>query len=83
MNVRKRVGGRGMPRGRLGANAAWIGLAVMTHNVLPALKRLALEKRLAMRPKQMRFQQKRVQAVCRAWHPPAGHASYAASLTVE
>jgi hypothetical protein len=65
-------------------NAAWLRLAVMTHNVLTALKRLALpEKWLTARPKRMRFQQKRIQAVCRAWHPPAGHASFAASLTVE
>jgi hypothetical protein len=36
----------------------------MTHNVLTALKRLVLpEKWLTTRPKQMRFQQKRVQAV--------------------
>ena len=33
------------------------------------LKRLALpEKWLNARPKRMQFQQKRVQAVCRAWH---------------
>ena len=64
-----------------GHNAAWLRLAVMTLNVRTALKRLALtEKWLTARPKRMRFQQKRVQAACRAWHPPAGHASYAASL---
>jgi Transposase DDE domain group 1 len=46
-----------MPCGRLGANAAWLRLAVMTHNVLTALKRLALpEKWLTARPKRMRFQ---------------------------
>jgi hypothetical protein len=46
-----------MPCGRLGANAAWLRLAVMTHNVLTALKRLALpEKWLTARPKKMRFQ---------------------------
>jgi len=46
-----------MPCGRLGANAAWLRLAVMTHNVLTALKRLALpEKWLMARPKRMRFQ---------------------------
>jgi hypothetical protein len=46
-----------MPCGRLGANAAWFRLAVMTHNVLTALKRLALpEKWLTARPKRMRFQ---------------------------
>jgi hypothetical protein len=46
-----------MPCGRLGANAAWLRLAVMTHNVLTALKRLALPERwLTARPKRMRFQ---------------------------
>src|ERR1039458_7423861 len=46
-----------MPCGRLGANAAWFRLAVMTHNVLTALKRLALpEKWLTTRPKRLRFQ---------------------------
>ena len=46
-----------MPCGRFGANAAWLRLAAMTHNVLTALKRLALpEKWLTARPKRMRFQ---------------------------
>lgn len=46
-----------MPCGRFGANAGWLRLAVMTHNVLTALKRLALpEKWLTARPKRMRFQ---------------------------
>lgn len=46
-----------MPCGRLGANAAWLRLAVMTHNVLTALKRLALpEQWMTARPKRMRFQ---------------------------
>src|SRR4029077_13214872 len=41
-----------MPCGRLGANAAWLRLAVMTHNVLTALKRLALPAEwLTARPK--------------------------------
>ena len=45
------------PCGRLGANPAWLRLAVMTHNVLTALKRLALpEKWLTARPKRLRFQ---------------------------
>jgi len=30
-----------MPCGRFGANAAWLRLAVLTHNLLTALKRLA------------------------------------------
>jgi hypothetical protein len=46
-----------MPCGRFGANAAWLRLAVMTHNVLTALKRLAMPKKwLTARPKRMRFQ---------------------------
>jgi hypothetical protein len=46
-----------MPCGRWGANAAWLRLAVMTHNVLTALKRLALpEPWLRAHPKRMRFQ---------------------------
>ena len=46
-----------MPCGRFGANAAWLRLAVITHNVLTALKRLALpEKWLTARPKRMRYQ---------------------------
>jgi len=46
-----------MPCGRFGANAAWLRLAVMTHNVLTALKRLALpESWLQVRPKRLRFQ---------------------------
>jgi len=46
-----------MPCGRFGANAAWLRLAVMTHNVLTALKRLALpEQWLTARPKRLRFQ---------------------------
>jgi hypothetical protein len=46
-----------MPCGRWGANAAWLRLAVMTHNLLTALKRLALpEPWLRAHPKRMRFQ---------------------------
>jgi len=46
-----------MPCGRFGANAAWLRFAVMTHNVLTALKRLAMpEKWLTARPKRLRFQ---------------------------
>lgn len=45
-----------MPCGRLGANAAWLRLSAMTHNVLTALKRLALnEQWLRARPKRLRF----------------------------
>ena len=46
-----------MPCGRFGANAAWLRLAVITHNVLTALKRIALpESWLRARPKRIRFQ---------------------------
>jgi hypothetical protein len=46
-----------MPCGRFGANAAWLRLAVLTHNVLTALKRIALpEPWLRARPKRLRFQ---------------------------
>ncbi len=46
-----------MPCGRFGANAAWLRLAAMTHNVLTALKRIALpEPWLTARPKRLRFQ---------------------------
>ena len=46
-----------MPCGRFGANAAWLRLAVLTHNVLTALKRVALsEEWLQARPKRLRFQ---------------------------
>jgi len=45
-----------MPCGRFGANAAWLRLAVMTHNVLTALKRIALKPEwLRARPKRLRF----------------------------
>lgn len=45
-----------MPCGRFGANAAWLRVAVLTHNVLVALKRLALPPELlAARPKRLRF----------------------------
>jgi DDE family transposase len=55
--LKNELGAGVMPCGRLGANAAWLRLAVMTHNVLTALKRLALpEKWLTARPKRMRFQ---------------------------
>lgn len=45
-----------LPCGRFGANAAWLRLAVLTHNVLTALKRLALPAELLpARPKRLRF----------------------------
>ena len=45
-----------MPCGRFGANAAWLRLAVLTYNLLSALKRLALPAELLnARPKRLRF----------------------------
>jgi Transposase DDE domain group 1 len=45
-----------MPCARFGAYAAWLRLAVLTHNVLSALKRLAMPPELlAARPKRLRF----------------------------
>lgn len=46
-----------MPCSRFGANAAWLRLAVITHNVLTGLKRVALKPDyLRARPKRLRFQ---------------------------
>ena len=45
-----------MPSKYFGTNAAWLRLAVIAHNVLTALKRLALPAELlAARPKRLRF----------------------------
>jgi hypothetical protein len=45
-----------MPCGRFGANAAWLRLAVISHNLITALKRLALPPDLlSARPKRLRF----------------------------
>ena len=45
-----------LPCGRCGANAAWLRLAILTCNVLTALKRLALPAELLQaRPKRLRF----------------------------
>jgi len=45
-----------MPCARFGANAAWLRLAVITHNVLTGLKRIALKPEyLRARPKRLRF----------------------------
>jgi hypothetical protein len=49
-------GGGVLPSKYFGANAAWLRLAVIAHNVLQALKRLALPAELLMaRPKRLRF----------------------------
>ena len=45
-----------LPCGRFGANPAWLRLAVLTHNLITALKRMALpEEYRAARPKRLRF----------------------------
>lgn len=45
-----------MPCGRFGANAAWLPMALLTHNVLTVLKRIALKPEwLNARPKRLRF----------------------------
>jgi hypothetical protein len=54
--VKNELGGGVLPSKYFGANAAWLRLAVMAHNVLTALKRLALPAELATaRPKRLRF----------------------------
>jgi hypothetical protein len=55
--VRNELAGGVMPCARFGANAAWLRLALLTHNVLTALKRIGLpEPWLRARPKWLRFQ---------------------------
>lgn len=54
--VKNELAGGVMPCGRFGANAAWLRLAVISHNVMTALKRLALPPELlSARPKRLRF----------------------------
>ena len=54
--LKNELAGGVMPCGRFGANAAWMRLALMTHNVLTALKRIGLpESWLHARPKRLRF----------------------------
>lgn len=54
--IKNELAGGVMPCGRFGANAAWLRLAVLTHNLLTALKRLALPPELlTARPKRLRF----------------------------
>jgi hypothetical protein len=48
--IKNELAGGVMPCGRFGANAAWLRLAVLTYNVLTALKRLALPPRTDRRP---------------------------------
>jgi hypothetical protein len=54
--IKNQLAGGTMPSKYFGANAAWLRLAVLTFNVLTALKRLALPPELlAARPKRLRF----------------------------
>jgi Transposase DDE domain group 1 len=54
--VKNELAGGVMPSKYFGANAAWLRLAVITHNVLTALKRIALPAELLRaRPKRLRF----------------------------
>ena len=54
--IKNDLGGGVLPSKYFGANAAWLRLAVIAHNVLVALKRLALPPELlAARPKRLRF----------------------------
>ncbi len=54
--IKNELGAGVMPCGRFGANGAWLRMAVITHNVLTALKRLALPPELlTARPKRLRF----------------------------
>jgi hypothetical protein len=54
--VKNELGGGVLPSKYFGANAAWLRLAVISHNVLTALKRLALPPELlTARPKRLRF----------------------------
>jgi hypothetical protein len=54
--VKNELGGGVLPSKYFGANAAWLRLAVIAHNVLTVLKRLALPAEFATaRPKRLRF----------------------------
>jgi hypothetical protein len=54
--VKNELAGGVLPSKDFGANAAWLRLAVIAHNVLTALKRLALPAELLRaRPKRLRF----------------------------
>jgi hypothetical protein len=54
--IKNELAGGVMPCGRFGANAAWRRLAVLTYNVLTALKRLALPPELlTARPKRLDY----------------------------
>ena len=54
--IKNELAGGVLPCGRYGANAAWFRLAVITYNVLAAMKRLVLPPELLRaRPKRLRF----------------------------
>jgi hypothetical protein len=54
--LKNELGGAVLPSYRFGANAAWWHLVVLTHNLLAALKHLALpEDWAALRPRRLRF----------------------------
>jgi hypothetical protein len=54
--IKNDLGGGVLPSKYFGAHAAWLRLAVIAHNVLQALKRLALPAELlTARPKRLRF----------------------------
>lgn len=54
--VKNELAGGVLPCKYFGANAAWLRLALLAHNVLTALKRLALPaEMLSARPKRLRF----------------------------
>jgi hypothetical protein len=54
--VKNELGGGTLPSGRFGANAAWFRFALLTYNVLSAMKQLALPPSMdSARPKRMRF----------------------------
>ncbi len=55
--VKNDLAGGVLPCGRFGANAAWLRLSYLSHNVLVALKRIALPPELlTARPKRLRFE---------------------------
>jgi len=54
--IKNELAGGVLPCARFGANAAWLRFAVLTFNMLTAMKRLALPAELlTARPKRLRF----------------------------
>ena len=54
--VKNELGGGSFPSGRFGANAAWFRFALLTYNLLSAMKQLMLPPSMeSARPKRMRF----------------------------